>query len=105
MNYDAFIGFGIFVGISLLFSLLGYLIKCCGRVHLLAGYDEKMVRNKEGLAKWVGESLFSLSFVWLLTSFSFLFILDFIHYPMLFLALFTIFLSIRLCRGATTFYS
>ena len=48
---EAFIDFGIFVGISLLFSLLGYLIKYRGRVHLIAGYDEKQVRNKEGLAK------------------------------------------------------
>ena len=102
---EACIGFGIFVCISLLFSLLGYLIKYCDCVHLIAGYDENQVRNKAGLAKWVGECLFSLSFVWLITSFTFLFILDFIHYPMLFLTLFTVFLSIRLCRGATTFYS
>ena len=102
---EAFIGFGIFVGISLLFSLLGYLIKYRGRVHLIAGYEEKQVRNKEGLAKWVGECLFSLSLAWLIASFSFLFTLDFIHYPMLFLMLFTVFSTIRLCRGATTFYS
>jgi hypothetical protein len=102
---DAYIAFGVFVGISLLFGLLGYLIKYRGHIHLVAGYDEERIRNKQGLAKWVGEWLITLSLVWLAFSFSFLFLLDFIHYPMLFLALFTVFSVIRLCRGATTFYS
>ncbi|MDN7024745.1 DUF3784 domain-containing protein [Methanoculleus sp. FWC-SCC1] len=39
---------------------LGYLIRYRGRVDLIAGYDEKKVRDPEGLARFVGTNLLLL---------------------------------------------
>ncbi|WP_206633405.1 DUF3784 domain-containing protein [Methanoculleus taiwanensis] len=39
---------------------LGYLIRFRGRVELIAGYDEKRVRDPEGLARFVGTNLLLL---------------------------------------------
>ncbi len=39
---------------------LGYLIRFRGQVNLIAGYDEKRVRDPEGLARFVGTNLLLL---------------------------------------------
>ena len=44
-----------------LFAVLAYMIKYKGRVDIIAGYDEKQVRNKSGLANFVGNNLIILA--------------------------------------------
>ena len=44
-----------------LFAVLAYMIKYKGRVDIIAGYDEKMVRDKRGLADFVGNNLIILA--------------------------------------------
>ncbi|MCK5476296.1 MAG: DUF3784 domain-containing protein [Candidatus Aenigmarchaeota archaeon] len=46
----------IFVGLHLL--AIGYLIRFYKMVEIIAGYGPDKVRDKEGLAKWVGSNLF-----------------------------------------------
>ena len=53
---------GVFVGIivalaSLLIIYLAYLIKYKKKVELIAGYDEKSIKDKDGLANWIGGTL------------------------------------------------
>ncbi len=44
-----------------LFAVLAYMIKYKGRVDIIAGYDEKKVRDKKGLADFVGNNLIILA--------------------------------------------
>ena len=44
-----------------LFLVLTYMIKVQGRVELIAGYDAARVKNKKGLANFVGNSLIILA--------------------------------------------
>ncbi len=44
-----------------LFAVLAYMIKYKGRVEIIAGYDEKQVRDKKGLADFVGNNLIILA--------------------------------------------
>ena len=44
-----------------LFAVLAYMIKYKRRVEIIAGYDEKMVRDKSGLANFVGNTLIILA--------------------------------------------
>lgn len=44
-----------------LFAVLAYMIKYKGRVDIIAGYDEKLVKNKKGLAEFVGNNLIILA--------------------------------------------
>jgi hypothetical protein len=44
-----------------LFAVLAYMIKYKGRVDIIAGYDEKKVRDKRGLADFVGNNLIILA--------------------------------------------
>jgi hypothetical protein len=43
------------------FAVLAYMIKYKGRVDIVAGYDEKQVRDKTGLADFVGNNLIILA--------------------------------------------
>lgn len=38
-------------------GVLGVLIKYCGHVHLIAGYDSESVTDTEGLAEFVGTNI------------------------------------------------
>ena len=44
-----------------LFLVLAYMIKFKGRVEIIAGYDATRVKNKKGLADFVGNSLLILA--------------------------------------------
>ena len=44
-----------------LFAVLAYMIKYKGRVDIIAGYDEKQVRDKKGMADFVGNNLIILA--------------------------------------------
>jgi len=44
-----------------LFAVLAYMIKYKGRVEIMAGYDEKLIRDKTGLANFVGNNLIILA--------------------------------------------
>ncbi len=46
--------------IGFIMLALGYFIRFRGRVDLIAGYDEKRVRDPEGLARFVGTNLLLL---------------------------------------------
>jgi hypothetical protein len=45
----------------ILFLVLAYMIKAKGRVEIIAGYDAARVKNKKGLADFVGNSLIILA--------------------------------------------
>ena len=45
----------------ILFLVLAYMIKAKGRVEIIAGYDAAKVKNKKGLADFVGNSLIILA--------------------------------------------
>ncbi len=45
----------------ILFLVLAYMIKVKGRVEMIAGYDAARVKNKKGLADFVGNSLIILA--------------------------------------------
>jgi hypothetical protein len=44
-----------------LFAVLAFMIKYKGRVDIIAGYDEKQVRDKKGLADFIGNNLIILA--------------------------------------------
>jgi uncharacterized membrane protein len=44
-------------GAALLIAFLAYLIKYKKQVNIIAGYDEKECKDKDGLANWVGGTL------------------------------------------------
>ncbi|RQD83067.1 MAG: DUF3784 domain-containing protein [Methanocalculus sp. MSAO_Arc2] len=46
--------------IAIVFVVLGYLILVKKKRHLIAGYDPTTCNDPEGLAAWVGKSLFAL---------------------------------------------
>lgn len=58
----------ILLGMSLLIILPGYLIRFKHKVEIIAGYDPKRVKDKAGLAKWVGSNLLALGFIGLVTT-------------------------------------
>ena len=44
-------------GAALLIVFLAYLIKYKKQVNIIAGYDEKECKDKDGLTNWIGSSL------------------------------------------------
>lgn len=47
----------IFIIIGVFFALLGFLVFKFKMIEILAGYDEKKVIDKDGLARWTGSNL------------------------------------------------
>jgi len=45
----------------LLFAVLAYMIKYKGRIEMIAGYDAKKVKDRKGLADFVGNNLILLA--------------------------------------------
>lgn len=48
---------------TIVFSLLGYLMKVHKMVDFLAGYDPNKVKDKEGLANWVGSNFIYIAVI------------------------------------------
>jgi uncharacterized membrane protein len=44
-----------------LIAVAGYLIRVRGMLHLIAGYDEDTVTDKEGLQRFAGNGIFALA--------------------------------------------
>lgn len=44
----------------IIFPTLGYVVKYKKVLEILANYDSDKIKNKEGLAKWIGNSFFLL---------------------------------------------
>lgn len=65
---------GIFlITVGVLLIILGILIWKKQMVSLLAGYDEKKVIDKQGLAKWVGSNMIIFGAIVVLLSFAIIF--------------------------------
>jgi hypothetical protein len=45
----------------LVFAVLGYTIRVRKKVDIIAGYQKGMIRDPEGLSRWVGNNLFFLA--------------------------------------------
>src|SRR5258708_34407014 len=56
MNPTLVIGI-VFLCVSAILTLFGYLIAVKKQLSLIAGYDPNRVKDKEGLAKWVGNGI------------------------------------------------
>lgn len=50
-----------FIGLSVIFLVLGLIIRVGKKVEILAGYNKEDFESKDGLAKWAGNVLLLMS--------------------------------------------